>query len=208
MSLRKALYAVGVVAMIVAGAVHAQPLGIGKPAPDFTVTDVNGKTVSLKDLRGKIVVMDWVNPECDYDDGKHYLSGNIPTMQRDFHKEGVVWLSFNSAAPGKQGEYSGAKLDAWLKKVKWNGDHYTRDLDGHVGHMYHATATPDFYIIDKDGNLVYAGAIDNIPSTDVADIPHATNYVRKALAEVMAGKPVTTPVTRPYGCTVKYGDES
>jgi len=192
-------------ACLVAGSASAAAsLGINKPAPDFSATDVNGKVQSLKQHRGKIVVIEWIDPDCSYDN-KHYRAGNIPTMQKKAEADGVVWLSVNSAGRGLQGDLSGAPLNNWLKEVKWNGDSYIRDNSGQVGRAFHATATPSMYIIDKQGVLRYAGAIDSIPSQDMADIPKAKNYVVAALAEIQAGKPVTKPVTRPYGCTVKYG---
>lgn len=178
--------------------------GINKLAPDFSVVDVSGKTQTLSQYKGKIVVLEWIDPDCSYDN-KHYRAGNIPAMQKQADAAGIVWLSVNSAGKGLQGDISGAPLDAWLKQVNWSGDSYIRDTKGEVGKAYRATATPSMYIIDKQGMLRYAGAIDNIPSQDPADIAKAKNYVTAALAEVQAGKPVTKPVTRPYGCTVKYG---
>jgi glutathione peroxidase-family protein len=183
---------------------RAAVLGIGKPAPDFTLTDVTGKQYTLSRYRGKTVVLEWVDPECSFSNGKHYESGNIPSMQKEYRANGVIWLSINSAAPGMQGDLGGDELKAWQKKIDWSGTAYFRDQDGKVGRMYRATATPDMYVIDPSGNLVYAGAIDSISSNDIADIPKAINYVKQALAEVAAGKPVSKSVTRPYGCVIKY----
>lgn len=197
--------AAAVAALAIAGAASATgAFGINKPAPDFSVVDVNGKTQTLKQYKGKIVVLEWIDPDCSYDN-KHYRAGNIPAMQKKAEAAGVVWLSVNSAGKGLQGDISGAPLNTWLKQVSWNGDAYIRDLKGEVGKAYRATATPSMYIIDKQGVLRYAGAIDSIPSQDPSDIAKAKNYVTAALTEVQAGKAVTKPVTRPYGCTVKYG---
>lgn len=194
-----------VLALATAGGASATgAFGINKPAPDFSVVDVNGKVQTLKQYKGKIVVLEWIDPDCSYDN-KHYRAGNIPAMQKKAEADGVVWLSVNSAGKGLQGDISGAPLNGWLKQVNWSGKSYIRDLKGEVGKAYRATATPGMYIVDKQGVLRYAGAIDSIPSQDPSDIAKAKNYVKAALAEVQAGKPVTKPVTRPYGCTVKYG---
>ncbi|MEI9963440.1 MAG: redoxin domain-containing protein [Caulobacteraceae bacterium] len=180
-----------------------RPSASASAAPDFTVKDVGGKTQSIHQYRGKIVVLDWVDPECSFD-LKHYTSGNIPSMQKEAKKEGIVWLSINSAGKGLQGDFAGAQLAGWQHKVDWSADSYIRDQNGQIGKAYHATATPGMYVIKKDGTLAYAGAIDSIASNDVADIAKATNYVKQALAEIQAGKPVSVPVSRQYGCTIKY----
>ncbi len=190
--------------MIVAtGVAFAATIGIGKPAPDFSVPDINGKVQSIKQYRGKTVIIDWIDPACSFD-LKHYTSGNIPAMQKQAQADGMVWLSVNSAGQGLSGDFGGAKLTDWQKKVSWSGTGYIRDQSGVIGKLYHAAATPGLYIVNKDGLLVYAGAIDSIASNDVSDIQKATNYVKQALTEIKAGKPVSVPVTRQYGCTIKY----
>lgn len=176
---------------------------IGKPAPDFTLTDIDGKTHKLSDYKGKTVVLEWVNPECPIV-VKHYSSGNMPATQKAATADGVVWLAINSGSAGAQGDFNQAQVASWLKANHAAPTAYFRDTDGKVGRLYAAKTTPHMFVITKDGTLVYDGAIDSIRSADVADIPKATNYVNAALAAVKAGKPVEKSATQPYGCTVKY----
>lgn len=176
---------------------------VGQPAPAFTATDTNGKTVSLADFKGKHVVLEWVNPGCPYV-VKHYGSGNMQGTQREAAAKGVVWLSVNSTAADARDFLKPAEMAAWMQQQKAAATATLMDADGKVGRAYGARTTPHMYIIDPAGRLVYAGAIDSIPSGRVADIANATNHVKVALAESLAGKPVSTPVTRPYGCSVKY----
>jgi peroxiredoxin len=185
-----------------ASAVFAAPQ-IGSPAPDISATDTNGKRQTLSQYKGKFVVLEWTNPECPFVH-KHYDSGNMQKLQKEYTAKGVVWLSINSSAAGKQGNYTPEK---WNEIVKQKGAAPTAvllDPDGKVGHAYDAKTTPHIFIINPDGKLIYEGGIDSIRSPDQADIPKATNYVRATLDEAMAGKPVTTPVSQPYGCGVKY----
>jgi hypothetical protein len=176
---------------------------VGQPAPDFTLTDIDGRSHRLSDFRGKTVVLEWTNPTCPIV-GKHYRSGNMPALQHSAAAEGVVWLSINSGHRGSAGALDGARLHEWLKGYGAEPTAYLRDPDGQVGHLYGATATPDMYVITGDGTLVYAGAIDSIPSADASDIPHATNYVRAALDSVKQGAPVAVATSHPYGCAIKY----
>jgi len=176
---------------------------VGQPAPAFTATDTSGKTVSLADFKGKHVVLEWVNPGCPYV-VKHYGSGNMQGTQREAAAKGVVWLSVNSTAADARDFLKPAEMAAWMQQQKAAATATLMDADGKVGRAYGARTTPHMYIIDPAGKLVYAGAIDSIPSGRVADIANATNHVKVALAESLAGKPVSTPVTRPYGCSVKY----
>lgn len=176
---------------------------VGKPAPDFTLTDTNGKAHSLSQYKGKLVVLEWVNFDCPFVK-KHYGSGNMQKLQEKYTKKGVEWLSINSSAPGRQGNYPAAKLNELLKSHNSHASAYLVDESGKVGHMYGATATPHMFVINKVGTLVYAGAIDDKNSADEADIGSAKNYVNAALEEVLAGKPVTTAQTQAYGCSVKY----
>jgi hypothetical protein len=188
---------------VFAGAAHAN-VEVGQPAPDFTLTDINGQTHSLSDYKGKIVVLEWNNPDCPIVH-KHYDSGNIPGLQRTATGDGVVWLMINSGAPGKEGaDYTPDQIKSWLQKYSAAPTAYFYDHDGKVGHLYSAKTTPDMYVINADGILVYDGAIDSIRSADTADIPKATNYVKAALDAIKSGQPVPTPVSRPYGCSVKY----
>jgi len=177
---------------------------VGQPAPDFTLTDINGQTHSLSDYKGKIVVLEWNNPDCPIVH-KHYESGNIPSLQKTATAGGAVWLMINSGAPGKEGaDYTPDQIKSWLQKYSAAPTAYFYDHDGKVGHLYNAKTTPDMYVINADGILVYEGAIDSIRSADIADIAKATNYVKAALDAIKSGQPVPTPVSRPYGCSVKY----
>ena len=177
---------------------------VGKPAPDFSVTDASGKTQSLAAYKGRTVVLEWNNPECPFV-GKHYGAKNMQAQQAEAASEGVVWLTVNSGASGKQGHLDGAAANAYVAKVGGKEAAYLIDGDGKVGHAYDAKTTPHMYVIDKDGVLRYMGGIDSIASTDKEDIPKATQYVRQALAEIRDGKAVSVPTSEPYGCSVKYG---
>ena len=178
---------------------------IGQPAPNFRLADVNGRAVSLSDFRGKTVVLEWNNPECPFV-RKHYGSGNMQKTQAAAKRDGVVWLSINSSAPGKQGHMGGAKLKGVLAAQKAQPTAYLLDPNGVVGTGYGAKTTPHLYIIDRRGNLVYTGGIDDKPTPNPADISGARNHVLAALGELKAGKPVSVPTSRPYGCNVKYKD--
>jgi peroxiredoxin len=176
---------------------------IGKAAPKFTLPDTNGKTHSLADLKGKYVVLEWYQPDCPFV-GKQYRSGNMQGLQKEFTAKGVVWLSIDSSAPGEEGNYPADKLNQFAARDAAARTALLLDPAGDVGRLYGAQTTPDMYIIDPNGILVYKGAIDNKRSTDLADVKTATNYVKTALDSVLAGKPVSTTSTRPYGCSVKY----
>ena len=190
-------------ALTLAGPVIAKPV-IGQPAPDFTVTDASGKTQSLSAYKGRTVVLEWNNPECPFV-GKHYGAHNMQAQQAEAAAAGVVWLTVNSGAVGKQGHLDGAAASAYVTSNAGKESAYLLDADGKVGHAYDAKTTPHMYVIDKDGVLRYMGGIDSIASTDVDDIPKATQYVRQALAELAAGKAISVPTSEPYGCSVKYG---
>ncbi len=177
---------------------------IGRPAPDFALTDLDGQSRHLSDFKGKVVVLEWNNPDCPIVH-KHYDSGNIPGLQKAAAADGVVWLLINSGAPGKEGgDYSSDQIKAWLRQRGSAPTAYLRDPTGAVGHLYEAKTTPHMFVITAAGTLAYDGAIDSISSTDQADIPRAVNYVKAALAEVEAGQPVAKATSRPYGCSVKY----
>jgi peroxiredoxin len=175
----------------------------GKTAPDFTLTDSNGQSHQLSQYKGKYIVLEWFNPDCPFV-VKHYGSGNMQALQKKYMEQGVVWLSINSSAPGKEGNYAPSALNEWAKKEKSNATALLIDSNGNVGKQYGAKTTPHMFIIDPTGNLIYQGAIDSINSPDPAVIPNSQNYVQSALDEAMAGKPVTTPATKSYGCSVKY----
>ncbi len=178
---------------------------VGKAAPDFKAADANGKAVSLSDYRGKTVVIEWNNPECPFVK-KHYGSGNMQKTQAAAARDGVVWLSINSGAPGKQGHMSGAEAKAFVASAGARPAAYLLDPRGVVGKTYEAKTTPHMYIVNKAGTLVYAGGIDDKPTPRPADIDGARNHVLAALTEIKAGKAVTVATSRPYGCAVKYSD--
>jgi len=190
-------------ALTFAAPVFAKPV-IGQPAPDFSVTDSAGKTQTLSAYKGKIVVLEWNNPECPFV-RKHYGAGNMQKQQGGAAAEEVVWLTINSGAEGKQGHMDAAAANAYVAQVGGKEAAYLIDADGKTGHAYDAKTTPHMYVIDKDGTLRYMGGIDSIPSTDKEDIAKATQYVDQALAELAAGKPVSVATSEPYGCSVKYG---
>jgi peroxiredoxin len=176
---------------------------VGASAPDFTLTDTHGQTHQLSQYKGKWVVLEWYQPDCPFV-RKHYGSGNMQALQKEFTAKGVVWLSIDSSAPGEEGNYPADKLNDIASSQGAARTALLVDADGKVGHEYGAKTTPDMYIINPDGKLVYEGAIDSKPTTSVADLKVATNYVKVALDDSMAGKSVAQTVTRPYGCTVKY----
>lgn len=176
---------------------------VGQPAPSFTATDSNGRKVSLSDYRGKTVVLEWTNAECPFVQ-KHYNSDNMQKLQSEAKAKAVVWLTVNSGAAGKQGYVTGTQANTHLREVGASPTAYLIDSDGAVGRAYGARTTPHMFVIDGKGMLAYAGGIDDIASADPGDLPNAKNYVREALADIAAGKAVTTATSRPYGCSVKY----
>ena len=176
---------------------------VGNAAPDFTLADLNGKAVKLADFKGKHVVLEWHNPNCPFV-MKHYDSGNMPGLQSRFDAKDTVWLTLNSTHPSYSDYVSGDKLKAYLAEKKASPDAYMIDAEGKVGTLYAAKTTPHMYVINPAGMLVYAGAIDNKRSTNQADVRTAKNYLVAAVDESKAGKPVLTPTTTPYGCSVKY----
>ncbi|HZP39346.1 MAG TPA: redoxin domain-containing protein [Methylomirabilota bacterium] len=176
---------------------------VGQPAPAFTAPSTAGTPVSLASYKGKIVVLEWTNHECPYV-RKHYESGNMQALQREATGQGVIWLTLISSAKGEQGYVTAAQADELTVSRKAAPTAVLLDEPGTVGRMYGATNTPHMYVIDTAGTLVYAGAIDDRPTTRRADVQGASNYVRAALEALRAGQPVKTPITRAYGCTVKY----
>ena len=178
---------------------------VGEAAPNFTATDSNGRPQTLAQYRGKFVVLEWTNRGCPYTQ-KHYNSGNMQRLQKEWTSRGVIWLTVVSSAPGKQGYVTAAEENAYLKQVSAAPTAVLLDPTGQLGHLYDAKTTPHIFIINPQGTLIYNGAIDDRPTTDVADVNGATNYLTAALTEAMAGKPVTVATSRPYGCSVKYPD--
>jgi peroxiredoxin len=178
---------------------------VGAAAPDFTATDSHGKTESLDQFKGKYVVLEWHNRGCPYTK-KHYESGNMQMLQKEWTAKGVEWFTVISSAPGEQGYMTPDAENAYVKKVGAAPTAVLLDKDGKVGRAYDAKTTPQMVVIDPAGKVIYDGAIDDKPTPDVSDIRGAKNYVNDALLEAMSGKPVATPYTRPYGCSVKYAD--
>ena len=175
----------------------------GETAPEFTLTDSKGTSHKLSDFRGKLVVLEWLNHECPFVK-KHYAGGDMQKLQKEYTDKGVVWLSIISSAPGKQGHRTGPQAEADTKDKNASPTAVLLDPAGTVGQKYGAKTTPEMFVIDKEGRVIYAGAIDSIKSTNSADIAKAENYVRQTLDAALAGQPVPTPKTTPYGCSVKY----
>ena len=201
MTIRNLCLVFGVLALS-AGAALAG-VEVGKPAPDFSLPDTNGQNHQLSQYKGKWVVLEWYNPDCPFV-RKHYGSGNMQALQKEFTGKGVVWLSIDSSAPGQEGNYPADKLNEIASGQGVARTALLLDPAGKVGHSYGAKTTPNMYIINPEGKLVYEGAIDSKPTTAVADLKTATNYVKVALDNSMTGKSVSQTVTRPYGCSVKY----
>lgn len=175
----------------------------GAPAINFKARDADGTVVELAKLRGKTVVLEWNNPGCPFVQ-KHYRSGNMQRTQQAATRQGVVWLTINSGAPGQQGYMTGPEAKQFVSAQKAHPTDYLLDPQGLIGKAYGAKTTPHMYVIDPAGRLVYQGGIDDKPTADPADIKTARNHVLAAIAELKAGKPVSVSETRPYGCSVKY----
>jgi len=176
---------------------------VGEAAPEFQATDSNGQAHKLSQYRGKFVVLEWHNNGCPYT-RKHYESGNMQRLQKEWTGRGVVWFTVISSAPEQQGYVTAQQENDYLKRMNAVPTAALLDPQGDVGRLYSAKTTPHMFIINPAGVLIYDGAIDSKPTTDQADIASAKNYVSEALAEAMSGQPVTTPTSRPYGCSVKY----
>lgn len=176
---------------------------VGAKAPDFTLPTAAGGTRSLTQHAGSYVVLEWINHDCPFVK-KHYGGGAMQALQQDLAKDGVVWLSIASSAPGTQGHLDAAGWQAITAEKKAAPAAVCLDADGAVGRLYAAKTTPHCYVIAPDGTLIYQGAIDSIASSDAEDVAKATNLVRQAIAESKSGKPVSVPVSKPYGCSVKY----
>ncbi len=176
---------------------------IGSPAPDFNAQDTHGRTHSLSQHKGKFVVLEWHNRECPYT-RKHYETGNMQRLQKEWTSKGVVWFTVISSAPGTQGYVTAEQENSYVAQVKASPTAVLLDPTGQLGHLYNAKTTPHMFIINPDGVLVYAGAIDDQATPDPSSISTARNYVSLALEEALTGKPVGIPVSRPYGCSVKY----
>lgn len=180
---------------------------VGDAAPNFSGIASNGKTFHLSDYRGKYVVLEWHNNGCPFV-RKQYNSGNMQRLQKQWTGQGVVWFTILSSAPGKQGYVTADEENDYMAKMQAAPTAALLDPSGNIGHLYDAKTSPHMFVINPQGVLIYDGAIDDKPTPDLSDVPGATNYVSLALEQAMAGKPVATPTTRPYGCSVKYSDST
>ena len=180
----------------------AQAASVGQAAPDFTLNDTQGKPVKLSSFKGKPVVLEWNNPGCPFV-RKHY-NGNMQALQKAFTTQGVVWLAINSTEKESVDHMGAEQLARWMADKGASPTATLLDPEGRVGRAYGARVTPHMYIVNAQGALAYAGGIDSIPSARLADIEKATNYVRQGLDELLAGKPLSTPTSQPYGCSIKY----
>jgi peroxiredoxin len=195
-------FCLSLLVLLSATSVQAEPV-VGQPAPAFSGPAANGGSLNLNDLRGKTVILEWTNHECPFV-RKHYESGNIPKVQKQAASQGIVWLQVISSAPGKQG-YVDAETAKKLNQERGaTPSNIVLDSSGAIGKLYAATNTPQLFIIDPKGKLLYKGGIDSIPSADADDIASAENYISSALNELAAGKPISKAVTKPYGCSIKY----
>lgn len=176
---------------------------IGQPAPAFRAVDAEGRTRSLSEFKGRTVVLEWHNGGCPYVQ-KYYGAGAMQSLQRQAAADGVVWLTLISSAPGTQGHLSAAEARAWKGSNKAASAALLLDPEGTVGKAYDARTTPHMYVVDKAGKLAYMGGIDDRPVADPSSLKGAKNYVSAALADIKAGRQVATPVSKPYGCSVKY----
>src|SRR2546426_4301196 len=191
-------------AVSVARAIYATDVPpVGSSAPEFSLTDAKGKPHSLSAYKGKYVVLEWFNPECPFVK-KHYGSGNMQKLQEEFTGKGVVWLTIDSSAPGLEGNLTAEQANQ--KMAEWNTKQSALllDPDGKAGRTYGAKNTPHMFVINPEGKIIYEGAIDSKATANPADIASSTNYVKAALDETLSGKTITTPNSRPYGCSVKY----
>ena len=189
--------------MFFSSLMYSQKAKLNEAAPGFTLKDSFEKEYSLSDFEGKIVVLEWINFECPFVK-KHYNSNNMQNLQEKYTKDGIIWLAVCSSAKNKQGNFSNDEINSRSKKLKAKYLAYLIDENGNVGKMYGAKTTPHMYIIDKKGKLVYAGGIDDKPTTDIDDIETAKNYVSSALDELLDNKDVSIQSSTPYGCSVKY----
>ena len=203
MKLLKFLTVFGIFALITLTLFADQSARIGENAPDFNLKDSYGKSHKLSDFKGKYIILEWINFDCPFV-VKHYKSENMQKLQKEMTGKGIVWLSICSSAEGKQGHFANDEINKRIKDLKAKMTAYLIDEDGTVGKMYAAKVTPHIFIINPQGKLIYQGAIDDIKSTDIADIEKAKNYLKTAIEEATGGKSITSPTTTPYGCSVKY----
>lgn len=201
-TLRSLMVRAGVPLLLV---LTAMAVRVGEPAPDFAAVDNQGKQQHLSAYRGKYIVLEWHNQGCPYT-RKHYQSGNMQRLQKEWTAKGVIWFTVISSAPGTQGFVTPSQENDYLKQMNAAPTAVLMDPDGTLGHLYAAKTTPHMFVIDPHGTLIYNGAIDDHPTNDPSDIARSKNYVSSALEEAMSGKSVADPATQPYGCSVKYKD--
>ncbi|NWG14110.1 MAG: thioredoxin family protein [Acidobacteria bacterium] len=193
--------ATGVATVLFSGVAFA--VKVGEQAPSFAAKDSKGKEHKLSDYSGKYIVLEWHNQGCPFVQ-KHYDTGNMQKLQREWTSKGVIWLTVISSAPGKQGYVTGPQADAYVNEKKAAPSAVLLDPSGTMGRAYSAKTSPHMIVVDPKGVVIYNGAIDDRPTAEKGDVSGARNYVAAALTEAMAGKAVTTPTTVPYGCSVKY----
>jgi len=201
--MKKTLLITALTSLAATALLAAESPKVGTAAPDFKLTDPKGATHSLSDFKGKYVVLEWFNPECPFVK-KHYGSGNMQKLQQEYTGKGVAWMSIDSSAAGKQGHLTPEAASRQVADWKMNSTTLLLDASGKAGQAYGAKNTPHMFVINPEGKIVYEGAIDSKATANPKDIASATNYVKVALDESMAGKPVSNPNTKPYGCSVKY----
>jgi peroxiredoxin len=202
--MRRSLHkTITVLCAIASLSLSAHAVKVGDSAPDFTGTDTNGRIHKLSEYKGKFVVLEWTNNGCPYT-RKHYSSGNMQNLQKEWTAKGVVWLTVLSSSQGAQGYMTASAENSYIETVHASPTAAILDPTGAIGHEYEAKTTPDMYVIDPTGRLIYEGAIDDHPTPDPSDIPRSKNYVSDALTAAMSGQQVTVAYTRPYGCSVKY----
>src|ERR1700723_2087119 len=202
---RSILFPITIALILCAAPLLMAAAKVGDAAPDFTATASSGKTYRLSSNLGKYVVLEWHNNGCPYV-GKQYNSGNMQRLQKEWTAKGVVWLTILSSAPGKQGYLTAGEENDYLTKEHAAPTAALLDPTGEIGHLYNVKTSPQMVVVNPQGTVIYSGAIDDKPTTDLQDVQGATNYVSLALEQSMSGKPVQTPATRPYGCSVKYKD--
>ena len=201
--MKKGIITLALTSVLVATGFGVDSPPVGSAAPDFSIPDAKGKTHSVSQYKGKYVVLEWFNPECPFVK-KHYGSGNMQKLQEQYTGKGVVWLTIDSNAPGKEGNITPEQATKKMGEWKTRQTALLLDPEGKAGRAYGAKNTPHMFVINPEGKVIYEGAIDSKASPNPADIPSSTNYVKVALDESLAGKSVSTPNTKPYGCSVKY----
>jgi len=181
----------------------ASEVAIGQPAPEFSALDENDERRRLSDFRGSHVILEWTNSACPFV-RKHYISENMQSLQNDARSRGVVWLTVSSTPPSHRGYMDGGGAKRFRNRFGTEPTHFLLDPDGRMGRQYDVEVTPEVFIIDPQGILVYMGGMDDKPTTGVADVDQAIDYVGEAMDDTLAGRPVSRPITRAYGCPIEY----